>query len=81
MRRVDFTTVSDGVESIVAALNSFRLASGPKLQTFLSKVPSESKISQHLYYKEQKVSDSTAQHQTFSTNMMEFLHKLIMNNL
>ena len=76
---VDFTAVSDGVESSVAALNSFKLAPGPRLQKFISEVPSESELSESFYFKEQKVSDSTAQRQAFSTSKIQFLQKLVDN--
>ena len=76
---VDFTAVSDGIESSVAALNSFKLAPGPRLQKFISEVPSESELSESFYFKEQKVSDSTAQHQAFSTSKVQFLRKLVDN--
>ena len=54
---VEFTTVSDGIESTVAALNSFKLPSGPRL----SEVPDEHDLTDSFYFKEQKVSDSITQ--------------------
>ena len=58
---VDFTAASDGVESTVAALNSFKLAPGPRLQKFMSEVPDEHDFTDSFYFKEQKVSDSITQ--------------------
>ena len=77
---VDFTAGSDGVESTVAALNSFKLAPGPRIQKFISEVPSESELSESFYFKEQKVSDSTAQRQAFSTIKVQFRQKLVGND-
>ena len=76
---VDFTAGSDGVESTVAALNSFKLGPGPRIQKFISEVPSESELSESFYFKEQKVSDSTAQRQAFSTIKVQFRQKLVDN--
>ena len=58
---VDFTAVSDGVESTVAARSSFKLAPGPRLQKLMSEVPSEHDLTDSFYFKEQKVSDSITQ--------------------
>ena len=41
---VDFTAVSDGVESTVSALNSFQITPGPRLQKFLTSIPSDSDV-------------------------------------
>ena len=76
-QHVDFTAVSDGVESTVSALNGFQLTPGPRLQRFLTSIPSES---ESLYFKQQKISDSSAQRRVFSTSKIQFLEK-IMDNL
>ena len=78
---VDFTAVSDGVESTVAALNSFKLAPGPRLQKFMSEAPDEHDLTDSFYFKEQKVSDSITQRQAFSRSKVQFLEKLIENLL
>lgn len=74
---IDFSAVSDGIDTTVAALNSFKQSPGPRLKKFLSEVPSEP--SESFYFKEQKVSDSAAQRQAFSTSMEQFLAKLVEN--
>ena len=76
---VDFTAVSDGVESTVSALNGFQLTPGPRLQRFLTSIPSESDVSESFYFKEQKISDSSAQRRAFSTSKIQFLEKLTDN--
>ena len=80
---VDFTAVSDGtgVESTVAALNSFKLAPGPRLQKVMSEVPDEHDLTDSFYFKKQKVSDSITRQQAFSRSKVQFLEKLIENLL
>ena len=75
-QRVDFTAVSDGVESTVSALNGFQLTPGPRRQRFLTSIPSES---ESFYFKQQKISDSCAQRRAFSTSKIQFLEKLMDN--
>ena len=58
-----FYSSSDGIEITVAALNGFKHAPGPRLQKFLSEIPIEP--SECFYFKEQRVSDTTAQRQVF----------------
>lgn len=78
---VDFTAVSDGVESTVAALSSFKLAPGPRLQKLMSEVPSEHNLTDSSYFKERKVSASLAQRHAFCTSKVQFLEKLTENLL
>ena len=59
---INFRAIFDGTEITVAALD----APGPRLQQFLSEVPSES--SKCFYFKKQRASDSIVQHQVLSTS-------------
>ena len=74
-----FTTVSDGVESTVAALSSFKLAPGQDYKSLYQSTKYD--LTDSFYFKKQKVSDSISQRQAFSKRKVQFLEKLVENLL
>ena len=75
---VDFSAVTDAVQAAIGAIEGFKHAPGPRLAGFFSGVP-DTPTEGYLYFKEQCISDSTAQRENFEKRKIDFLDALVAN--
>ena len=76
-QQVDFTVITEGVNSTVAALESFKTNPGPKLKKFLNEIPEDTHDS--FYFMDQQISYSQHQRNEFNHSTSTFIDKLISN--